>query len=399
MTRADRPRLLVIATHPIQYHAPWFRHLAASGEVDLVVGFLDMPDAASQGVGFGVEFEWDVPLTEGYRWIRFEGRFSGRNRDSGFFWLQLRRARGQIRAAAADAVLITGWHQIGLLQAWWAARSLGIPVIVRGESNAKRNRARWKRWFHGRLLGKADAFVTIGRSNAEFYRSAGVPDEHLHAGAYFVDNDFFASRADALDRTEVRDRFGIPEGVCCVLFAGKFESKKRPFDLLSAVAALDVDSRKRVHLLMVGSGELGDSLKEQAAGLPVTWAGFLNQTEIPAAYRAADVLVLPSDHGETWGLVVNEAMACGVPAIVGDKVGCADDLVVDGETGWVYPTGDVARLRAAIEQAVSRPEECVRRGERARHKVHSDYTIERSSDALFGAIGQVLARSRREHTA
>lgn len=396
MTPGTWPRLLIVATHPIQYHAPWFRHIALSGWVDLTVGFLDLPDAGRQGVGFNVNFSWDVPLTEGYTWRRLDAVVSRRGHGFGFFARRLRRARQQIVALAPDVVLVTGWNQLGLLQAWRAARSEGIPVIVRGESNAKRTRAPWKRSLHGHLLATADAFVTIGCSNAEFYRSAGVPDERLHAGAYFVDNAFFASRADALDRAEARARFGIPEDVCCVLFAGKFESKKRPFDLLSAVAALAVDSRKRVHLLMVGSGELGDSLKEQAAGLPVSWAGFLNQTEIPAAYRAADVLVLPSDHGETWGLVVNEAMACGVPAIVGDQVGCADDLVVDGETGWVYPTGDVARLRSAIEQAISSPDERVRRGERARRKVNTDYTVERSSEALFGAIEQVLARSRRE---
>ncbi len=87
--------------------------------------------------------------------------------------------------------------------------------------------------------------------------------------------------------------------------------------------------------------------------MPLHVAGFQNQTELPAWYAAADVLVLPSDGGETWGLVVNEALACGTPAVVSDAVGCAPDLALDrdpGRTGAVFAVGDPAALADAVER-------------------------------------------------
>ena len=100
---------------------------------------------------------------------------------------------------------------------------------------------------------------------------------------------------------------------------------------------------------MVGSGELEGTCHQQAErrGLPVTFTGFLNQGEIADAYAAADALVLPSDSGETWGLVVNEAMACGLPAIVSDHVGCVADLVIHGQTGLIFPLDQVSPWLAA----------------------------------------------------
>jgi glycosyltransferase involved in cell wall biosynthesis len=96
--------------------------------------------------------------------------------------------------------------------------------------------------------------------------------------------------------------------------------------------------------------------------LPVTLTGFLNQSEIVSAYAASDCLTLPSDHGETWGLVVNEAMACGLPAIVSDQVGCGPDLVTPGETGAIFPFGDWSALAESLCRAAADPTELQRQG-------------------------------------
>ena len=110
-----------------------------------------------------------------------------------------------------------------------------------------------------------------------------------------------------------------------------------------------------VQVVLVGSGELEDALREAATSeleVPVHFAGFKNQSELPQYYVGADLLVLPSDGGETWGLVVNEAMACGLPAVVSDAVGCAPDLIDAGETGEVFPMGDIEALADALERAL-----------------------------------------------
>jgi glycosyltransferase involved in cell wall biosynthesis len=386
------PRLLVVATHPIQYHAPLFRALAASGRVDLVVGFLDLPDAARQGAGFGVDFAWDVPLTDGYRWVRLSAAVVQGPRASRFPGRRWRRPLRDLTVLAPDVVMVMGWNQLGLVQAWLAAKWRGLPLIVRGESNAKRLRVRWKRSLHRILLSLPDRYIAIGRSNRRFYLESGVADGAIADAPYFVDNAFFASRAMALDRTAQRAAWGIRADDVCVLFAGKFEDKKRPCDLLAAVAGLPEHVRARIAILMVGAGQQADRLRSmaQAHGLRAVWAGFLNQTEMPAAYAAADLLVLPSDHGETWGLVVNEAMACGVPAVVADQVGCADDLVRDGETGLVFPTADVAALGAAIARLVTDPELRRALGDAARRVVTNDYTVQCSVDAVVATVDALM---------
>jgi glycosyltransferase involved in cell wall biosynthesis len=385
-------RLLVIATHPIQYQAPWFRHLAQCERLHLEVAFLDMPDAAQQGSGFEVAFEWDVPITDGYDWRLLATRELRSSQPWGFLARRMIRSRRQLRDARPDAVLVLGWNQLGLLQAWLAARTLGLPVVVRGDSNAKRGRAWWKRALHGLLLSQGHAFLAVGESNREFYRHGGVPAERIFRAPHFVDNAFFSGRAELLDRTDARASLAVPADSFCVLFAGKFEAKKRPRDLLLAVAKLPEGLRKRVHVLMVGAGALGHELRQLAASLAidVSWAGFLNQSEISRAYRAADVLVLPSDHGETWGLVVNEAMACGVPAIVSDSVGCANDLVRHGTTGMIFPTGNVDVLATAIEALAGDAGLRATMGGNARQLVTSEYSIETSTTALLQALDRVV---------
>jgi glycosyltransferase involved in cell wall biosynthesis len=130
-------------------------------------------------------------------------------------------------------------------------------------------------------------------------------------------------------------------------------------------------------------------LRHRAEGLPVRFAGFLNQADIPAAYVAADCLVLPSDYGETWGLVVNEAMACGVPALVSDQVGSAVDLVSPGRTGDVFACADVDALARLLGRYAAEPDLLARMGAQARERVRSDYNFDRVVDGVLAALRSI----------
>ena len=333
-------KIAVVATHPIQYHAPWFRALVAEG-VDLHVLFAIIPDGAGQAEGFGGRFEWDVPLLEGYPWSVLP-QLRSSPRLGSFVGLWSGSVGQTLAALSPDAVLLTGWNALPLVQGLRASIQLGLPTIVRGDSNSLRPRAVWKEAGHRGLLSCFDAFIAVGRANRDFYERNGVRPDRIVNGGHFVDEDhFLALRArEAPRRRELRRRWGIPENSFCPLFVGKLQPKKRPLDF---VTALDTVARRlpagRIHGLVVGSGELEAEVRRavETGSVPVAFAGFLNQSEIGSAYAAADVLVLPSDWGETWGLVVNEAMLFGLPAIVSDRVGCGPDLVSDGETGFVVP--------------------------------------------------------------
>ena len=393
--RVSPPRVLLVASHPIQYQAPWFRALAASGELDLCVLFVQQPDARQQGRGFGIAFEWDVPILEGYRWQRVP-ELRGPGGLKGFFAARIADPVALLRDHDPDVVLITGWHAWALVQMLLAASRLRIPVVMRGESNALRQRPWPTRLLHRLLLRRCAAFLPIGKASHQFYRGYGMPEQVLFDTPYFVDNDRFTRSAQESlpKRPALRERWHIPPAAFCFCYAGKLEPKKRILDLLAALRIAAGKTDARLHLLVVGTGELMERAQAEATqhALPVTFAGFLNQSEIAAAYVAADCLVLPSDYGETWGLVVNEAMACGKPAIVSDRVGCGPDLVTEGATGAVFPFGNIAALAERLVWLASNPLRAREMGAAAHERVLHEYSVQQSTQGTLRAIRSVAPR-------
>jgi glycosyltransferase involved in cell wall biosynthesis len=389
-------RLGIVASHPVQYQVPWYRALTAEPDVDLTVYYALIPTPEQQGVGFGMDFAWDVPLLDGYRWTALENRARAPSLD-GFLSSRTPGVGRVFERDRPDAVVVSGWQSLPFLQAIRACEKLGIRCLVRGESSALRRRPWWTRAIHRRLLARFDACLAIGRANHRFYRENGVPPERLFLAPYFVDEERFREAAERLAprREEIRREWGLSREDVCFLFAGKLIAKKRIPDLISA-SAVAGRSRSSARVLVVGDGEQAASARRLAERLraPVTFAGFLNQTEISRAYVAADCLVVPSDYGETWGLVVNEAMVHGLPAIVSDRVGCGPDLVEDGVTGRVFPFGDVAALARAIEEIAGDDTRRRAMGESARRLVAA-YSAESAVRGTLEAVRFATGSSAR----
>lgn len=387
-------KVAVFSTHPIQYQVPWFRKLSKQDGIQLRVYYGHLPDQKQQGIGFGVPFSWDVPLLEGYEWEVLPNKRKSPTLD-GFFSSSTPSVYEVLRDARPTVAILTGWNSLVLLQTLRACISLRIPRIVRGESNSMRSRPWWTRAAHNFLLSRYDAFLAIGRANSDFYLRNRIAPERLFPCPYFVDNDWFQRQFEMIpeERSAIRAGWNIPGGYVCFLFAGKLQPKKRIVDLLNAID-LARKSNPKIHLLVSGAGELMPEAVALAEGrqLPVTFAGFLNQTEITRAYAAADCLVLPSDYGETWGLVVNEAMACGLPAIVSDRVGCGPDLVDEGSTGFVVPFGDIHYLARTLVHASADPAKLRSMGANAKKRI-SDYSVDRAVQGTLEAIDFVVSRA------
>ncbi len=389
---SDAKRVALFATHPIQNQVPWYRALAARQDVDLTVYFGTLPDAERQGVGFGVPFEWDIPMLEGYRWEVLSG--SDRRPDlSRFAAIRFRGVRKALRTSGAQAVIVTGWHSLCLVQALVAARSIGLPVLARGESNALRGRSLPKRVIHRLLLGAYDAHLAVGISNRQFLEQNGVASGRIFAAPYCIDGVRFPREAERArpHRVQQRARLGVPGDAACLVFVGKLIDKKRPFDVIEALERA-ANGARRLHLLMVGDGPLRPAIAERVRRrrLPVTLTGFANQSALAELYVCGDCLVLPSDHRETWGLVVNEAMACGLPALVSDQVGCGPDLVRDGLTGRVFPCGDVDQLVQQLNSVATEPALWREMGVRAQQLVAESYSPECAARGTVQAIEALL---------
>lgn len=377
--------LIILTTHPIQYQVPLWQALADDNSIPFEVWYLT--DHAVQPTvdrEFGRAFAWDLGRStlEGYTHRFLKVKAGWTLHPSVFRGLRLDEdLRPLFRQVGATVVWIQGWQKQAYWQAAYQAKTGGLSVWIRGESNDLSTPAMWKwqvkRLWLWLLFRKVDRFLCIGSANRRLYRKLGVPDFKLGSAPYFVDNARFAKQAETLlpVRESIRAEWNIPKNAFCVLFCGKFIPKKRPADLVMAANLINerggVAKHRPVHLLFVGSGELGHELRQSldvvfdadgtgdhtlaAPKVPnmtcASFAGFLNQNQISRAYVAADCLVLPSDQGETWGLVVNEAMASELTCVVSDACGSAEDLACPVDDGLVFHLGDIAGLAASIEKA------------------------------------------------
>jgi glycosyltransferase involved in cell wall biosynthesis len=362
--------LAILATHPIQYQVPLWQALAKDGRIPFEVWYLsDHATRPSHDSQFDKTFAWDLDTLAGYpyRFIRTKpvhdvARFTKLRIEARF--------KDLLREKKVKALWVQGWQVAAYWQAVWQAHAERIPVWLRGESNDLAPTPPWKKPIRNmaldRLFKKISAFLYIGNANRRLYESFGITADRLHPALYGVDNARFMEQAETLrpQRNELRRQWGIPEDSFCVLFAGKFIPKKRPMDLIDAAACLNQSGSKRVHLLFAGSGQLESELRQACNVVcdinspisssanghrpPASFTGFLNQTEISKAYVAADCLVLPSDHRETWGLVVNEALASGLPCAVSDACGCGEDLVAPSNPSLRFRLGEPLQIAEAI---------------------------------------------------
>lgn len=349
-------KIAFINTHPIQYFAPLYSYLNRHCEVSVTALYLsDFSLKGGRDPGFGRAVTWDVDLLDGYEAKFMGGEKASRRRIGGFFSMVAPQLWSELRQGAYDAVIIHGHnfaaHHIALV----ACLTSGTPVFTRGETHLRLVRPGWRAALRRPLLKMHyrgfDGFLAIGSANAAYYRSMGVPKERIFHVPYTVDNGRFiaAGEASRTDRATVRNRLGMNPDLPAIIYASKFESRKRPDDLLEAYAQLRAEG-VAAQLVLVGTGELERSLKARVAecAIPdVTFAGFVNQADLPKVYAASDVFVLPSVN-EPWGLVVNEAMCAGLPIVLSDEIGCADDLVQEGVNGATFTGGDVAGLAAVL---------------------------------------------------
>lgn len=348
-------RLGILASHPIQYQAPLFRELAK--HLELKVFFAHRQTASEQSkAGFNVDFEWDVDLLGGYDHMFLQNR--AKDPDvSRFFGCDTPQIVDEIRQGKFDAFLVTGWYLKSYWQAIRACRKYHVPIMVRGDSQLGTPRGSIKQllkeMLYPLLLRQFDGCLYVGQRNREYLEHYGVPPEKLFFSPHCINNGWFLSLSKKFDRQEFREKNGISIDTKLVLFVGKLLERKRPLDIVKALQIL-LNRGLDVCGMFAGDGPLTSAIKEYGKNhdVPLVFLGFRNQSELPEVYANAECLVLSSEGNETWGLVVNEALTCGTPVVVSDAVGCAPDLVESGETGEMYPVGEIESLADVLERVL-----------------------------------------------
>jgi glycosyltransferase involved in cell wall biosynthesis len=384
------PKLAIVCTHPIQYYAPVFRALQESGLLDLRV-FYTWSQAAGDSFydsGFGAEVKWDIPLLEGYA-HQFVPNVAKRPGPDHFWGLNTPTLSREIAAWAPDAVLVYTWNYWAHLQALRHFKGR-VPVLFRGDSTLLDPRPWWRSLLRRLALtwvySHVDVAIAVGTHNRDYFLWCGLPLQRIALAPHSVDTVRFAADSACHEERALRWRqeLGIAPEALVILFAGKLQPKKNPHLLLDAFNAMEDPA----HLVFVGNGELEGDLKAQAvAHERVHFMPFQNQSIMPAVYRLGDVFVLPSQGPEeTWGLAINEAMASGRAVIASTRVGGACDLIVSGENGWVFESGD----RAALTQLLRRACGCGRARLGAMGRAAQAGSVQWSTEASARRIGEAV---------
>jgi glycosyltransferase involved in cell wall biosynthesis len=358
MGDARRYRVLALASRPVQYMSPILRRIAQRSEIDLSVAYCSLRGAEA---GYDPEFDatvkWDTPLLDGYSWEQLANRGSG---GEGFWGLNNPEVWRLIRAGNFDAVLcFTGYRRATFWMALLAAKISRTAFLFGTDATGviPRDGKQWKIWpkklLWPLLFRLADQVIVPSSGSRDLMYSLSIPENRVTLTPYSVDNDWWTAQAASVERNAVRAKWKIPESGTVLLFCAKLQPWKRPLDLLLASAKANLPN---TYLLYAGEGPLRANLQQESerSGIAdrVRFLGFVNQSELPAIYRASDVLVLTSEY-DAFGVVLNEAMCCGCAVIASDKVGAARDLVAPVSRKLVYPCGDVDALAAALSFALS----------------------------------------------
>jgi glycosyltransferase involved in cell wall biosynthesis len=344
-------RKTVILTEIIApYRIPVFNALATRTGMDLHAIFLAETDnVLRQWRIYTDEIRFSYEVLPSWRW-----RAGKRN------LLINRGLWSALDAACPQTILCGGYNYPASWESLWWARRRNARFVLWTESNERdaRSGRAGVEWLKRHFVSSCNAFVVPGKSSFVYLRTLGASEQVIFTAPNAVDNTFFAMQAEntRAHATEFREKLKLPSRF--ILFVGRLVPEKGIFDLLEAYAKLEGDLRSEVGLVFAGDGVSREELAQQAKRISpgtVCFPGFAQREDLAGLYALAECLVLPT-HSDPWGLVVNEAMACGLPIIVCSVAGCSADLVDDGWNGYVVPRRDSQKLSVAINCVLRRPE-------------------------------------------
>jgi glycosyltransferase involved in cell wall biosynthesis len=355
----QKKKIFFLLSHPIQYFSPLFVEMAKQREIDLIVLYCD--DYGTQNYNIHPEVgevaAWDIPILEGYKYKFLKNNSWKPSIFNGFFGLVNTEIFKTLKKESGGFLVIHGWAYAINFLAVLAGKFSGVKLCLRSENPLNQELLKSKltlflrklffKYFWFKLF---DYFLYIGSQNKKLYEYYGVKQDKLVFTPYAVDNDRFRAEYEKNKnrKPEIRKELGLPADKKIILFSGKYVPKKRPLDLLQAYHFLNDEN---CALVFLGDGELRKEMEDYIGEhnlKDVYLTGFKNQSEVGKYFVASDVFVLPSGAGETWGLVVNEAMNFSLPVIVSNLVGCTEDLVIDNENGFRFKTENIEELAIKI---------------------------------------------------
>jgi glycosyltransferase involved in cell wall biosynthesis len=391
----QKHRLLLVATQPTQNPRP-LQVLAQSPYLDILMTYCSLPDDTKlwQGLEYLNKGVFDIPMLEGYPWQYAPNRSP--RPSLGQFWGLINPVLLKL-PAEFDCCIVHGHSYASFWFTIIAAKLYGKPVLLTTDATYldPLAGASWKMKLKHYLLPLlynkvVDGVLVPSTASKRFLQSLGVKEERIFITPYVVDNETIARTAQQTDRQQIRADWQIPRDGKVVVFCAKFIPRKCPQDLLKAFARANVPDS---YLVLVGDGPLKAELEAEVQNLGIAdrvrFLGFVSYSRLPEVYASSDLLVHPAEW-EPYGLPVNEAMICGVPVIVSDRVGAGYDLVQEGVTGFTYPCGNVESLANLLQKTLNDPELLKQMGKGAIERMQT-WSSHENVAALIQAVSHVMA--------
>jgi glycosyltransferase involved in cell wall biosynthesis len=337
-------KIIILVSHPIQYHSPLFSFLASQSNISLNVFYTcKVADSSQVDRDFGIETNWNIDLYEGYQYA---------------FINQISNIIEEITKQNPSILLIFGWKRYTHMRIMRYFKGK-IPIVFRGDSTSidDYDRTEISKFVRYTLLSwvykYVDFVLSPGSASDLYFKKSGLSDSRIIRAKHAVNNSYFStfSIQDASALEGLRKGLAIQENEVVFIFAGKFILKKNPLFLIDAFAELSSELNN-LRLILVGDGILKPEIQKKVNGLNPSIASrivimsFQDQNQMKVIYRLADIFILPSKGPEeTWGLSVNEALASGIPVLVSSKCGCAYDLVIEGVNGYTFESDNKSDLK------------------------------------------------------
>jgi glycosyltransferase involved in cell wall biosynthesis len=364
-------RVAAVMPEPTPYRTPLFDRLAARPELDLTVVY---SARAIAGNAWRIEPQ--------HRHVFLEGvRVPGASRILRHDYPLTFGIVGELERLKPQCVVITGWSTFASQAAFLWCRVRRVPYVLLTESHDRGARAGWRRTVKGavvpRVVRGASSVLVAGTLARESMVARGADPERIGVFANTIDVERFAADA-AGRRDEARAKLGLAPESVAVLCVARLSPEKRIDVLLRAAVQVGAP----VHVVVAGEGPSRAELEALTA--PVSFLGALPWERLVDVYAAADVFALLSDF-ETWGVVVNEAAAAGLPLVLAEGVGSAPDLLHDGENGFLVPVGDVDATADALRRLAGDAALRERAGSESR-RIVAGWGYERSEDDFVRAV-------------
>lgn len=389
-------RLAIVVSHPIQHFVPFYRALAADTRLEPHVLF---------GGPIGIkpyydeemrsEIKWNMDLLGGYSHEFLDERATSQPH---FFSMNSPHVAKRLSAFAPDAVITYGYAQINALRALsWAGRTR-VPAMIIGDSERLRERSGLRTTLKSalvpRILARYSAYLGVGDHNEAYYRHYGARPDRIFRVPFTIDEQPFRHAAErrAELRAQLRGELGIASDRRVILFVGKLSPRKRPADIIEALARHRDTGTENVTALYAGNGESAASINALAVerGVDVRLLGFINVDKLPAVYAAADLLVHPSE-ADPHPLVCSEAACIGLPMILSDRVGAAGptDIARIGVNALDYRCGDATALARRLGELLGDPHKLDAMSDASRN-VFDQLDVQRSIAGVHQALETIL---------